>query len=199
MQDALPVTIVSCGIFRRELAALGFSHDGAQKLVCLDSMLHMRPADLDTLLARTLRKPGKRRFLLAYGDCSPHMTDYSREPGVRRLDGVNCCEIVLGRERYRELRRGGAFFFMPEWTRRWERVFKDELGFTSRETAREFMREMHTRLIYLDTGVEEIPRENLEAVESFLGMPVEVLATGLSRLERSMRAGLHSLAEGGEA
>lgn len=199
MQDALPVTIVSCGIFRRELASLGYSHKGAQKLVCLDSMLHMRPAVLDSLLARTLRQPRKRRFLLAYGDCSPHMTDYSREQGVRRLDGVNCCEIVLGRERYRELRHAGAFFLMPEWTRRWERVFKDELGFTSRETAREFMGEMHTRIIYLDTGVEAVPGGILEDVESFLGMPVEVLATGLSHLERSMRAGLHSLTEGGDA
>lgn len=198
MQDALPVTIVSCGIFGKELAALGYSHKGAQKLVCLNSMLHMRPSKLDEMLDGMLSgKP--LRHLLVYGDCCPHMGEFARRTGVRRVEGVNCCEIILGRERYRELRRDGAFFFMPEWTRRWERVFKDELGFTSRETARDFMREMHARIIYLDTGVETVPERILEDVEAFLGMPVEVLPTGLSHLERSMRAGLHSMAEGGDA
>lgn len=198
MTQSPAATIITCGIFRKELAALGYSHKSAEKLVCLNSMLHMRPSMLDELLDGMLR--GKTlRHLLVYGDCCPHMDEFARRDGVRRVEGVNCCEIILGRERYRELRRDGVFFFMPEWTRRWERVFKNELGFTTQETAQEFMREMHTRLIYLNTGVEEVPRDTLADIEAYLGMPVEVFTTGLGHLEAAVLAGLRSLNTAGDA
>lgn len=199
MAQSSGATIITCGIFRNELAALGHSPHHARRLIRLDSMLHMRPAVLDSLLAKALHAPRKGRFLLVYGDCCPHMDQLARMDGVRRVAGVNCCEIVLGHDRYRELRRAGAFFFMPEWTRRWERVFKNELGFTSRETAREFMREMHSRIIYLDTGVDEIPRDTLTDIEAYLGMPVEVFPVGLGQLEAALRDGLQSLNAAGDA
>ncbi|KAF0234638.1 MAG: hypothetical protein FD177_665 [Desulfovibrionaceae bacterium] len=198
MTQSPEATIIACGIFRKELAALGYSHKGAEKLVCLNSMLHMRPSLLDELLDGMLR--GKaQRHLLVYGDCCPHMDQFARMDGVRRVAGVNCCEIILGHDRYRELRRAGVFFFMPEWTRRWERVFKKELGFTTQETAQEFMREMHTRLIYLDTGVGEVPRDTLADIETYLGMPVEVFPVGLGQLEAALLAGLQSLNAAGDA
>jgi len=199
MTQSSGATIITCGIFRNELAALGHSSCHARRLVRLDSMLHMRPAILDSMLAKALHEPRKGRFLLVYGDCCPHMDQFARMDGVRRVAGVNCCEIVLGHDRYRELRRAGVFFFMPEWTRRWEQVFKTELGFTTRETAREFMREMHSRIIYLDTGVDEVPRDTLADIEAYLGMPVEVCPVGLGQLEAALRDGLQSLDAAGDA
>jgi hypothetical protein len=198
MAQSPKTIIIACGIFRKELAALGYFHKGGEKLVCLNSMLHMRPSLLDELLGGMLRG-NALRHLLVYGDCCPHMEEFARKDGVRRVAGVNCCEIVLGHDRYRELRRDGAFFFMPEWTRRWERVFKDELGFTTQETAQEFMREMHTRLIYLDTGVDEVPEDTLKDIESYLGMPIEVFPAGLDHLKTAVLAGLHSLNAAGDA
>jgi len=198
MAQSPETTIISCGIFRKELAALGYSHKGAEKLVCLNSMLHMRPSLLDKLLGGMLRG-NALRHLLVYGDCCPHMDDFARRADVRRVEGVNCCEIVLGHERYREMRRAGAFFFMPEWTRRWERVFKEELGFTTSETAQEFMREMHTRIVFLDTGVDQVPEDTLADIEAYLDMPVEVFPVGLDHLEAAVLAGLHSLNAAGDA
>jgi len=198
MTQSSGATIIACGIFRKELAALGYSHKGAEKLVCLNSMLHMRPSLLDELLDGMLH--GKaQRHLLVYGDCCPHMDEFAHRADVRRVEGVNCCEIVLGHDRYRELRRAGAFFFMPEWTRRWERVFKQELGFTTPETAQEFMREMHTRIIFLDTGVDQVPEDTLADIEAYLDMPVEVFPVGLDHLEATMLAGLQSLNAAGDA
>jgi len=198
MALAPETTIIACGIFRKELAALGYSRKGAEKLVCLNSMLHMRPSMLDELLGGMLH--GKAlRHLLVYGDCCPHMDEFARRADVHRVEGVNCCEIVLGRDRYRELRRAGAFFFMPEWTRRWERVFKKELGFATPETAQEFMRDMHTRIIFLDTGVDEVPEDTLADIKAYLDMPMEVYPAGLDHLEAAMLAGLQRLNAAGDA
>lgn len=193
MEKASPVAVVSCGILKSELGALGYRAASRDKLISLDSMLHMRPAVLDAMLKRTLSHRHERRTLVVYGDCSPHMMDFTRMRGVAKVDGVNCCEIVLGRERYRTLRREGVFFFMPEWTLRWEEVFKNQLGFSDQPTARAFMHEMHTRIIYLDTSVHEVPANALKDIEAFMDLPVEILPTGLEHLQASVDAGLATL------
>lgn len=187
------ITAVCCGIFRRELEHLGPGVLAGARPKYLDSMMHMRPARLDAILARLTGTHPERRFLLLYGDCSPHMTEFSARPRVRRVHGVNCCEIMLGRDRYRELRREGAFLFLPEWTTRWEEVFKAQLGLADPALARSFMHDLHTRLLYLDTGLTEIPRQRLADIAAHFGMPVEVRAIGLEHLEAAVADGLRRL------
>ncbi|GFK92791.1 hypothetical protein NNJEOMEG_00618 [Fundidesulfovibrio magnetotacticus] len=179
------ILLVSCGIFREELARLGPSVMGQARLMFLDSMLHMRPAKLDEILLG-LAKNEDRRMALVYGDCCPHMADLTRLPSIRKVRGVNCCDIILGQTMYRQLRREGVFFFLPEWTSRWEEVFRVELGLKDRPLAREFMHEMHTRLMYLDTGLADVPTRTLRDIEAFFDMPVEVRPIGLEHLERGV-------------
>ncbi|WP_243358858.1 DUF1638 domain-containing protein [Fundidesulfovibrio terrae] len=197
MSHASAPAVVACGIFKKELEALGYGARGV-KTVTLDSMLHMRPDALDGALDGMLSRGRPGGLALVYGDCSPHMLDFARREGVRKVQGLNCCEIVLGRERYRSLRREGAFFFMPEWAGRWEDVFKHEMGFSQQSLAREFMHDMMKRAVYLDTGVHAVPHRTLDDIASFLGMPVEVLPTGLTHLQAAVDAALAALAVDGE-
>lgn len=189
----LPVTAVCCGIFRRELGRLGPAALGGARPVFFNSMLHMRPAVLDAKLARLTNDHPESRFLLVYGDCSPHMAEFSRRDHVRKVAGINCCEILLGPDAYRELRRDGVFFFLPEWTRRWEEVFKHQLGFSDPMLARDFMHEMHKRLLYLDTGLVEVPHRTLAAIARYFAMPVEVRGIGLECLAAALADGLGRL------
>jgi hypothetical protein len=119
------------------------------------------------------------------------MEALEREPGTQRTGGINCCEIILGSDAYRALRREGAFFLMPEWALGWKKVFVGQLGLLG-PCAREFMREMHTRLVYLDTGILPVPEAELAEASAFLGLPVEVrpvsLEPLLASLERAARA-----------
>ncbi|MBK8789945.1 MAG: DUF1638 domain-containing protein [Holophagaceae bacterium] len=153
-------------------------------------MLHMVPTKLEARLQVALEEarrqaPGQD-VVLAYGDCCGHMEDLTVEPGTSRTEGINCCEIILGRETYRRLRREGAFFLMPEWARSWRQVFVGQLGLLG-PCAKAFMQELHTRLIYLDTGLLPVPREELAAASEFLGLPVEILPVSLDPLLANLR------------
>jgi Protein of unknown function (DUF1638) len=169
------IVCLSCSVFKPILQRL--QSEGALRMPVeyVDSMLHMRPPELGrvlTLRVEALTQLGKW-VLLVYGDCHSHMADYSNMPHVYRVTGANCPEILLGSELYRRLRHDGAFFLMGEWVHRWHEVFEQRLGLKG-ETAKDFMREMHRQLVYLDTGDTPVPMADLEALSQFAGLPFVV-------------------------
>ncbi len=189
MSPDQPPLCIACSIFRREIEALQASGRLDLSVEFLNSMLHLVPEELESKLLEALQSaragdPG-REIAMVYGDCCGHMETFAAQAGTARTGGINCCEIVLGSETYRRLRKEGAFFFMPEWTLRWKAVLKSQLGLLGPE-AKTFMREMHTRLIYLDTGLIPVPRAELDEASEFLGLPVEILAVSLDPLLASL-------------
>ena len=139
MNPSSPVPLLCCGIFARELRSIDRGLRDRIDPVFLDSMLHMRPALLEKRLGEAIEGVATRGALMVYGDCCPHMSELCSAADKPRTRGINCIEIALGSLRYRELRRDGAFFFMPEWLQRWQEVFVVELGFAEMELARTFM------------------------------------------------------------
>jgi len=189
-QEPRRTRCISCSIFQKEIEALQASGQLHLPVEYLNSMLHMVPVRLEARLHEALeaargQDPGQD-VVLAYGDCCGHMEDFEAEPGTSRTEGINCCEIILGRETYRKLRREGAFFLMPEWARSWRQVFVGQLGLLG-PCAKTFMQDLHTRLIYLDTGILPVPHEELAAASEFLGLPVEILPVSLDPLLANLR------------
>ena len=190
-----PAVLVACSVFRAELTALARTRWPGLELRFENSMLHMRPAKLERRLGAVLAEEGgqARPVGLVYGDCCAGMTALGGRPGVARTEGLNCPELLLGREAYRRLSHEGAFFMLPEWATRWAEVFRDELGLDG-ACAPALMRDMHRKLVYLDTGVVPVPREALEACARYTGLPLEVLAVTLDRLAARIEAALGRLA-----
>lgn len=182
------VRVLSCGIFREEYQLLPEALRLSLNPVFLDSMLHMNPEKLDELLATFLQKYSQKPALILFGDCCPHMQELGDATGVSRTRGVNCCEIYLGHERYRQLRKERTFFLMPEWAKRWERVVKNELGLMNKELARDFMAQSMSRAVYIDTGVLPVPEDELKAFGEYTGLEVEVVATGPEHFIAAMQA-----------
>lgn len=189
MKDILAIT---CGIFQAEMTALA-PRFPRLRFEYLDSMLHMRPDLLQNRIDELLGGQPWGKVLFIYGDCTPRIVELSRRPGLSKTAGINCCEIMLGREAYRRLRKEGAFFFLPEWTLRWRQVFERELGFGGGRGAGEMLREVHSQLIYLDTGVMPVPQEILQDIGRELAMPMSVLPTGLGQLEYAVAAAQEKL------
>ncbi len=184
-----PIRCLACSIFKQEIEALRAAGRLDLPVSYLNSMLHMVPERLETRLQAALatarEEAPEATVVLAYGDCCGHMEELEQEPGTRRTEGINCCEILLGSETYRALRREGAFFLMPEWALGWKKIFVNQLGLLG-PCAREFMREMHSRLIYLDTGILPVPEAELAEASAFLGLPVEVRPVSLDPLLASL-------------
>ncbi len=186
---------VACGILRHELEALRVRGDIDFPIRYLDSMLHMTPQRLRNLLDSILTDQRKTncKILLLYGDCHAYMYDQESLPGVCRVRGRNCAEIILGPDLYRTLWKEGAFIFLPEWTMRWREIFDKELGLHG-ETVRDFMKEMRTKLTYVDTGVIPVPSEDLQAASSAMGLPWEVIRVGTDRLLAAIREAVERMA-----
>jgi hypothetical protein len=191
------VRLLSCGIFRAEYQLLPETLRQALDPVFLDSMLHMDPAKLDGILDSFLQKNGNKPALISFGDCCPHMQELGVSARTARTDGVNCCEIYLGRERYRQLQKERTFFLMPEWAKRWEHIVKNELGLADRQLARDFMAESMDKAMYVDTGVIPVPVEDLEAFSDYTGLSVRVETVGPEYFIAALQNALQQLDAGG--
>lgn len=187
------LNVICCSVLRREMEEVLRQEYPQARAIFLDSMLHMRPRKLQQALERTLCGLPSRTCLLIYGDCHPFMQDMERQYHCCRTAGINCSDLLLGRELYAQYRKEGAFFFLPEWTARWREVFQKELGFTTPSLAKEFMQENRGKLIYLDTGLLPVPEQTLGEISTYFGMPVDVLPVSLALLHAAVRSAMRCL------
>lgn len=174
---------ISCGVLRKELEALRARRLIAGKFCFLDSMLHMDPPRLEGLLTSLLKQSTGRSacLVLVYGDCCSRMLDLVRQYRVGRVPVINCAQLLLGRERYRELMHEEAFLVLPEWAERWEQVMHKELGLTE-GIAHDLMQENRRGLVYLDTGLTPVPEETMHAFASYSGLPWRVESVSLETM-----------------
>jgi hypothetical protein len=171
---------------RAELESLAAAGELPGSTQFLDSMLHMQPRELGRQVAGAIERLGGTGVIV-FGDCSPDMVDRIERPGWRRVPCANCVQLVFGPARYRELMMERAFVLMPEWTRRWKTVFVEELGLDA-VSAKEILPGLHSRLVYADTGVEPVPKDDLAACSEWTGLPWSVEAVGLGPLRQALRA-----------
>jgi hypothetical protein len=185
------VVLLSCSVFAGEVEALRERRWPSVAHRSQTSRLHMHPARLGegTADAVGAELAAGRRVVLVYGDCCGAMGAIERRPGVARTQALNCPDLVLGRERYRQLSHAGAFFVFPEWARTWPEMFRTETGLGDADT-RDLMREMHTKLLYLDTGIHPVPHDALRRCADAAGLPIEVLDVGLDQLAASIEDAL---------
>lgn len=188
------ITIVACSIFRLELDAIAAAEAEFPAIIYLDSMLHMYPQKLRALLDPIIlaeRRKG-HRVCVVYGECHPWMDGAGRDLNVQRVRGMNCIELFLGRERYCQLRSEGAFFLLPEWVERWWEVFQHELGLNP-ESAKSLMGEMHSSLIYLDSGLQKVPTGTLDQLSAYTGLPWSRIACDTRFLSQAVHQTLDLL------
>lgn len=185
-----PHTIwISCGVVRAEMEALHSRGLLDGKMIFLDSMLHMDPLRLESVLTAMLEKYKDREtcLVLVYGDCSARMLDLVRHFHIGRVAVINCVQLLVGRERYRQLMREEAFIILPEWARRWEHIVKNELGLNE-IAAHGLIGENRRILVYLDTGLVPVPEEHLRAFSSYTGLPWRVDAVSLEQMLATLLA-----------
>ncbi len=188
------VQLLACSVLAEEIRWLQQNHQLPYTVEFIDSMYHMRPAQLEEELNKKLvQNATQEKLVLVFGDCHAHI-DQQESTTVRRTRVMNCIELILGKERYRQLQREGAFFLLPEWTGRWRQIFSEELGLSSKN-AQGLMQETHQKLMYLDTGLRPVPYQTLEDIGAFTGLPVETEAVSLYHLQRAVLEAVKGVTE----
>ncbi|HCE56416.1 MAG TPA: hypothetical protein DER09_01140 [Prolixibacteraceae bacterium] len=181
MQQKL--VIIACSIFRYELEQMVKEGKIKVPIVYLNSILHMQPKQLQILLDEKIEEYKNFRIILMYGDCHARMVDYEEKTNIVRTPGINCCEIILGKSKYRKIRNDGAFILLPEWSERWKEVFMDSMGFKTSKAIKPFMTEMHKKIVYVDTGLVEKNNPLFNEISDFLGLPLEIYSSTTDELE----------------
>ncbi|OHD19973.1 MAG: hypothetical protein A2Y38_21090 [Spirochaetes bacterium GWB1_59_5] len=189
--------LIGCGIFKNEFKLLPEALQNAVLPTFMDSMLHMDPARLDGILSAAMISLRKEETVLAFGDCCPYMREIASREGVARTPGVNCCEIYLGQERYRQLRSERVFFLMPEWATRWKHIFITELGLHTKALARDFMAQSMRRAVYIDTGAVPVPVEPLAEFSEYTGLEVTIERTGPEHFAAALESALKAARKAG--
>jgi hypothetical protein len=183
------LAVLACTVLRPELTSLAGRGAFPHPVTWYDSRLHMQPVRLEQVVADFLaaaRAAGKRALLVC-GECSPGMCGLCQQPGVARVEGCSCVELLLGHDGRRRLLHDGAFCLLPEWTLRWEEILTCT-GLGSRTLSLDMMRRMHRKLVYLDTGAMPVPDAALAACAAAIGLPCEVLPVTLDRLAANLAA-----------
>jgi hypothetical protein len=147
-------------------------------------MLHLHPNKLEVLLEQKLDDNKHFNIILLYGDCHARMVDYENRPNISRIQGINCCEIFLGREIYREMRKEGDFILLPEWSDRWKEAFVDYMGFNNAKMSRLFMNDLHKKIVYVNTGFQKINHGLLDEISEYFGLPLEIIDISISEFEK---------------
>ncbi len=174
---------VCCGVLTAEINELLRIGKISGELLFMDSMLHMAPMDLEknliSIIEQQITDGGK--IVLVYGDCCPCMLNIVSRYNVGRVNAINCAQMLVGRQRYRELMKEESFMILPEWALRWEEVFRIELGLT-KDIAHDLMRENRGSMVYLDTGLSPVPFEILAKCSEYIGLPLRIENISLDSL-----------------
>ena len=188
------ITCISCSIFRDELNKVLSEAEIEIPVKYINSMLHLEPEKLrealDTKIDGEIRC-GKE-ILLLFGDCHHYMDSYKSNSAIKRVCGVNCIEILIGKEKYQELTKDGAFFFINEWSIRWREIFESQLGLNE-NIAKSFMQDMHKYLLYINTGLHPVPTKLMDEASEYLGLSWKILDTDTETLKYSLLKTLQTL------
>lgn len=189
--------LISCAVLQAEVEWLAKTNWPELELFFLDSMLHMNPEKLSEHLYSLVKGETRKghNMILVYGDCCLGMAAMEQLTGVVRIRGNNCCALLLGDAQYRRISHEGAFFLLPEWTHRWQRVFNLELGL-NHDNAAGLMGDLHQKLVYLDTGISPVPESELRECSHYCGLPWEVLKVSLEHLRIAIDSAVHMSDEG---
>ncbi|MBN1939248.1 MAG: diguanylate cyclase [Candidatus Aminicenantes bacterium] len=185
-----PMTAIACSVFKPELEDLAARNALPEfSIRFFDSCLHMNPSGLQETLGKLIdeERGFGSRILVLLGDCAADTAALAEGPDIVRIAGANCGEMFLGKEEHKALVKDGAFLLFPEWLDRWREILLRFPGLDA-DLSRSMIRDMHSRFVYLDTGVRPVPGETLKECGEYFGLPVDILEVGLDLFVKEVHA-----------
>jgi len=186
-----PLALLACGALAREVREVIARRGWDADLHTAPALNHLSPkqltVDVDAKLADLEGR--YQRVVVIYGDCGTAgaLDRVLARHGAVRTVGPHCYEMFGGDAAAEAQRERPGTFFLTDWlVRNWDKAAEVGLGIDRFPWMRDVYFGHVTHLLYLrqhdEPGLEAKARE----VADSLGLPLEVLDTGLGDLERRL-------------
>jgi hypothetical protein len=179
-----PLTIIGCGILRKEVDRLIEKNHWNVHTHFLDSALHNYLNRLSSELNQALEEREKlgEKTLVFYGSCHPLMESYLVDHHTCRTDGQNCIVMLIGYDLFMQELEKGAYFLLEDWALTWEPMITACFGMNT-TVIREIFHSSHKYFLALRTPCNNDFSAAAEAAAGFVDLPLHWMDVNLDHLE----------------
>ena len=176
----MEVRIVACGIFQPELEQVlrqireERPNDSLINVTYVPPALHVDYDKLKDGITDALDQVSEQKKILLFGSmCHPEIGEFTEKYHVVRLSPGNCIELILGKERQKEIEKTAKVFYLtPGWLLNWKDIFRQGQGWD--EIDARINMGFYDKILLLDTGVSEFSDEDLLEFFEYTQVPIEI-------------------------
>jgi Protein of unknown function (DUF1638) len=200
--QVIQAVVIACGALGGPIRDIAGRRGWPIELHCLPALLHNRPAAIAPQVERLAVAAQARGLPVAigYADCGTYgaLDELSARLGLRRLPGLHCYDLLAGPDRVAALFEAepGTYVLTDFLVRSFRRTVLAGLGLDRYPELWPDYFGHYRRLVWLAQSRDPALDAEAEAVAARFGLPLTVIDTGLSRLERELEHLLAGVAPG---
>ena len=186
--------LLACGALAQPAAAIAARRGWLLDVHPLPPLLHNQPqliAGEVRALAETLA-PSYARLVVGYADCGTYgaLDEVCRDLGLERLPGLHCYDLYAGSSRLERFfdEQPGTYVFTDFLVRSFARTVVRELGLDRWPELRDTYFGHYTRVVWLAQEPDDELRALAREAADRIGLPLTVVETGDTGLERALAA-----------
>jgi hypothetical protein len=186
------MALVACGALAQPCAEVVERRGWAVDVVPLPPLLHNHPARIAGEVERLAEELADRYSSVAvgYADCGTYgaLDAVCERHGLARLEGLHCYDVYGGADRVAAMfeAQPGTYVLTDFLVRSFERTVIAELGLDRYPELRDDYFAHYTRMVWLAQQPTDELKALAERAAERIGLPLTVVPTGHSGLERSL-------------